>query len=144
MPELLSTISNFASTIVSSTTEMYNAVCNHLRPTPKKSHYTFNTRDVSNVFQGMLMVNRKRLWDTSQTPLAELFDEKVTEKLQKNTSKSGSSDFPVEQVARTVLRLWLHESCRVIYDRLIDEQDQLWFSNVCQSITEKQFPQVMF
>merc|ERR1711865_931682 len=39
VPELLSTISNFASTIVSSTTEMYNAVCNHLRPTPKKSHY---------------------------------------------------------------------------------------------------------
>ncbi|XP_050498494.1 dynein axonemal heavy chain 2 [Diabrotica virgifera virgifera] len=29
----------------------------------------------------------------------------------------------------TLLRLWIHECYRVFYDRLIDEQDQEWFSN---------------
>jgi dynein heavy chain len=42
--------------LVHSTTAIYNTITTELLPTPAKSHYTFNLRDLSKVFQGMLMV----------------------------------------------------------------------------------------
>eukprot|EP00644_Phytophthora_capsici_P004659 jgi/Phyca11/7444/fgenesh1_pm.PHYCAscaffold_19_\ len=42
--------------IISSVIEIYNRVTLELLPTPNKFHYTFNLRDVSKVFQGILMV----------------------------------------------------------------------------------------
>ena len=45
-----------ADPIVKSTIQLYNAIAVELLPTPAKSHYTFNLRDVSKVFQGILNV----------------------------------------------------------------------------------------
>jgi dynein heavy chain, axonemal len=39
--------------VVSSTIEIYNSISKEFRPTPAKSHYTYNLRDVSKVFQGL-------------------------------------------------------------------------------------------
>ncbi|KAI5075577.1 hypothetical protein GOP47_0009653 [Adiantum capillus-veneris] len=46
----------FLKPVVESTIEVYMRISQELLPTPAKSHYTFNLRDVSKVFQGMLMV----------------------------------------------------------------------------------------
>ena len=40
--------------MVKATIDTYNAVVGGLLPTPVKSHYTFNLRDVSKVMQGTL------------------------------------------------------------------------------------------
>ena len=142
VPELIDAQSGFAKDIVQSTTDVYQRVLDKLRPTPKKSHYTFNTRDVSNVFRGMLMVNRSRLWDREKSNIAKMFDQEdetkekaAEEKVGSNTKENTKeTKFPVRDVSRTVLRLWLHEQCRVIYDRLIDDNDQIWFSNLSNRI----------
>lgn len=75
--------------IVASTIEIYQRISEELRPTPAKFHYLFNLRDVSKVFQGILMVR------------------------------------PVSiQNPETMARLWINESLRVFYDRLINNEDK--------------------
>eukprot|EP00605_Chrysophyceae_sp_TOSAG23-4_P000859 GSChrysophyteH1.ASY1.ANO1.950.1 assembled CDS len=41
--------------------DIYMRIQKELLPTPSKSHYTFNLRDLSKVFQGLLMVHPKHL-----------------------------------------------------------------------------------
>jgi hypothetical protein len=40
---------------------VYKTISAQLLPTPAKSHYTFNLRDLSKIFQGMLMVDARAL-----------------------------------------------------------------------------------
>jgi dynein heavy chain len=47
-----------AQHVVTSSVTVYMKVQEELLPTPSKSHYTFNLRDLSKVFQGLLMVSR--------------------------------------------------------------------------------------
>lgn len=42
--------------LVLATIEVYRTICKELLPIPSKFHYIFNLRDVSKVFQGILMV----------------------------------------------------------------------------------------
>ena len=42
--------------VVQSSIEIYQRLADEMLPTPNKSHYTFNLRDLGKVFQGMLMV----------------------------------------------------------------------------------------
>ena len=44
-----------AKPMVDSTLTIFNRITKELRPTPAKSHYTFNLRDMSKVFQGVCM-----------------------------------------------------------------------------------------
>lgn len=39
------------------TLDIYKIILSDLLPTPAKTHYTFNLRDLSKVFQGILMAN---------------------------------------------------------------------------------------
>lgn len=46
--------------MVAATLDIYNTIADNLLPTPAKSHYTFNLRDLSKVFQvcGLLPFQR--------------------------------------------------------------------------------------
>lgn len=52
---------NQGDKLIMSSIEVYKTVCTSLLPTPSKSHYTFNLRDLSKVFQGMLMMEPKKV-----------------------------------------------------------------------------------
>ena len=81
--------------------EVYTQVCENLKPTPAKSHYLFNLRDLSRVVQGMLLLGKN----------------------QANDNKK-------------LVRLWMHEICRVFYDRLTTEADQAWFFDLLVHTTK--------
>ena len=51
------------SCLVKGTTELYQTVQRELLPTPMKSHYTFNLRDVSKVFQGVCSTTKESVAD---------------------------------------------------------------------------------
>ena len=39
--------------IIDATIDIFHRISKELRPTPAKSHYTYNLRDLSKVFQGI-------------------------------------------------------------------------------------------
>ncbi|TRY59872.1 hypothetical protein DNTS_035283 [Danionella cerebrum] len=47
----------FNEPLVDATIKIYSTITSALLPTPAKSHYTFNLRDLSKVFQGILMAD---------------------------------------------------------------------------------------
>jgi dynein heavy chain, axonemal len=57
--EIMELITN--KSIVNSTLNLYAMVRAELLPTPEKSHYSFNLRDVSRVFQGLSLVKQSTL-----------------------------------------------------------------------------------
>jgi len=54
-------ITNLKDTLVNSTIELYTKVqtSKELLPTPAKSHYIYNLRDLSKVFQGITKATNK-------------------------------------------------------------------------------------
>ncbi|KAM9758655.1 dynein axonemal heavy chain 1 [Menidia menidia] len=52
--------------IVNATIQIFKAVTSYFLPTPAKSHYTFNLRDLSKVFQGILMAEASMIENKSQ------------------------------------------------------------------------------
>jgi hypothetical protein len=46
--------------LVAASVELYRSVCRELLPTPSKSHYTFNTRDLGKVVLGVMQVRAGR------------------------------------------------------------------------------------
>lgn len=89
---------------VMATIEIYQKIIEEKRPTPAKFHYLFNLRDVSKVFQGMLM------------------------------TKPISVSSP-----ETFAKLWMHECCRVFHDRLINNEDKLWFTKYVAELSNIYF-----
>ncbi|KAH9277041.1 hypothetical protein BASA83_000559 [Batrachochytrium salamandrivorans] len=64
-------IKSSCEAIVNSAIEIYHRMCTELLPTPAKSHYTFNMRDLSKVVQGMLQARPGSI--TTKTELVRLF-----------------------------------------------------------------------
>ncbi|KAG7240353.1 hypothetical protein INR49_026924, partial [Caranx melampygus] len=52
--------------LVDATIRVYTTITSQLLPTPSKSHYTFNLRDLSKVFQGILMAEAGMIEDKVQ------------------------------------------------------------------------------
>lgn len=54
-------ISTVTTSLVDTCISVYNTITTQLLPTPAKSHYTFNLRDLSKVFQGLLMAEPNKI-----------------------------------------------------------------------------------
>ncbi|KAM9314768.1 dynein axonemal heavy chain 6 [Pholidichthys leucotaenia] len=59
-------VKNCARQIVEAAVEIYNRLLVDLLPTPAKSHYVFNLRDLSKCFQGILQCDQNQVRDKTQ------------------------------------------------------------------------------
>ncbi|KAK3782184.1 hypothetical protein RRG08_032935 [Elysia crispata] len=57
-------VQHLCGQLIRSSLIMYNTVQQQMLPTPAKSHYTFNLRDLSKVFQGLLMADTDAIQTT--------------------------------------------------------------------------------
>ncbi|XP_028280327.1 dynein heavy chain 11, axonemal isoform X1 [Parambassis ranga] len=84
-----------AAAVVQAAAILHHKMAHNFLPTAIKFHYTFNLRDISNVFQGILHSGPETVKESSDLAL-----------------------------------LWLHESCRVYSDRLVDVKDLQLFQKL--------------
>lgn len=113
-------VQSICEKLVMSTIEVYNHIRLELLPTPSKSHYTFNLRDLSKVAL-CCMNDRNRL--TLLLSFNLIFQ---TLKMQVIQGVMRADARFINQ-PNQILTLWLHESSRVFADRLINDEDQAWF-----------------
>jgi dynein heavy chain len=104
-------IQGLTAPVVLSTISIYSRIADELRPTPAKAHYTFNLRDVSKVFQGVLMMKNK------QAPNVKVFAKGwiheilrvFCDRLINMADRSHFTHLVVEYVTRNFSLGWKHE-----------------------------------
>ena len=100
-----------AKPTVAAVVEIFTRISTELLPTPAKSHYTFNLRDVSKVFQGMLMISPKKCSDVD-TFARLLCHESMRvfhDRLINSEDKRWFTDLLVELCHRHLHLSWTHE-----------------------------------
>jgi dynein heavy chain len=102
-------IKNAIVPVVEATLRVYDQVLNGpLKPTPNKSHYTFNLRDISRIAQGVCLADRRmcvepvhlvRLWvhENKRVFGDRLIDDIDRKWLDKQLSEQACTTFKLEQ-----------------------------------------------
>uniref|UniRef100_A0A7N8WQ61 Dynein, axonemal, heavy chain 6 n=1 Tax=Mastacembelus armatus TaxID=205130 RepID=A0A7N8WQ61_9TELE len=106
LSEFSQAVKDCAVQIVDAAVEIYNRLSVDLLPTPAKSHYVFNLRDLSKCVQGILQCEPSQVRDKNQ-----------------------------------IFRLFCHECQRVFHDRLINQQDKIYFNTIiCEMASKNKNP----
>lgn len=112
-------IQSSASAVIQAAITLHDKMVHSFLPTAIKFHYTFNLRDLCNVFQVMLITSN--LHAVFPTGLQNekwniLFNICVIQGIffAGPESVTNGTDLAL---------LWIHESCRVYSDRLVDVKD---------------------
>ena len=109
-------VAEVAQKLVPMTISLWKQIQAKMLPTPAKFHYLFNMRELSKVFQGVILAARDRY--KKGADLAE-FGAKVS-------SPEGY-----------LLSLWQHECGRVFCDKLTCAEDKDWADNLITSLIKE-------
>ncbi|KAK7198632.1 dynein heavy chain [Novymonas esmeraldas] len=91
-----------AAPLVAATVELYTTLVDNLKPSPERSHYTFNLRDVSKVFQGMEMAYAPRI--TDDVCLARLWMHEVARVFADRLIDDADTAWFYDQASRVSVR----------------------------------------
>jgi dynein heavy chain len=106
--ETAADVNNVVTQLTEATIALWNTMKAKMLPTPAKFHYIFNLRELSRVFQGILL-----------TPTA-------TVKTGGYRCETGITKF--DGGGTTLLRIWKHECNRVFSDKLTNLKDKGTFA----------------
>ena len=97
---------------VESSIEIYQKIAAEMLPTPAKSHYTFNLRDLSKVFQGIVSLKMQHC------PNADVFT-----RLWAHECQRVFADRLIDMADKTTFYEWLYEFIRRKFGQDMDFQD---------------------
>ncbi len=106
-----------ASKLVPLTITLWNKTQVKMLPTPAKFHYLFNMRELSKVFQGVILAVRDRFRRGADQPYG------------------GNVTTPEGYL----LALWLHECRRVFSDKLVSYEDKNWVDKQLFDLMKENF-----
>jgi len=106
-----------ASKLVPLTITLWNKTQAKMLPTPAKFHYLFNMRELSKVFQGVILASRDRF-------------------NRSNTEPFGGK---VATPEGYLLALWIHECRRVFSDKLVSYDDKNWLDKTVNDLCKETF-----
>ena len=98
-PSAPSSLPKLAEPMVKATIKTFNKVIAELLPTPARCHYIFNLRDLSKVFQGLLMGEPKQILEPVQLvrlwahECVRVFEDRMVRKLFPNRKNAFHSLF---------------------------------------------------
>jgi dynein heavy chain len=104
-----------AANLTGATITLWDRIKAKMLPTPAKFHYLFNMRDLSRVFQGVML------------PPNDVFSA--------SKDKDGA-DLPA---AHVMMRLWKHECERVFQDKLTTYEDKAWVDKAIAALVKDTF-----
>jgi dynein heavy chain len=97
--------------LIDASVKIYNQVVSRFLPTPAKLYYLFDFRDFTRLIQGVLVFSSAGL----------------------SRRASKETNF------YTIIRLWVHEACRVFADRFNDPADTAEFYERVKEVVESEF-----
>jgi len=116
-----------AQSIVKASVEIYKKVEEDLLPTPSKSHYTFNLRDLSKVFQGVLMIQAKHAPDDDSLLKLWCHEESrvVRDRLIDDKDRTWFNGMLKEMIATHMGKEWeTDEFSNVLYGDYLTREDK--------------------
>nr|CAD7258338.1 unnamed protein product [Timema shepardi] len=111
-------VQDIGDSIVNASVEIYDRIAKDLLPTPAKSHYVFNLRDLSKCIQGVLQADSGTMREAQEM-------ERLVH-MAKNIQK-----IPVG--------LFYHECLRVFHDRLVNVEDKSYFYHLMKEVCTRAF-----
>ena len=112
-----------AKRLVPLTMALWGRVQAKMLPTPAKFHYLFNMRDLSKVFQGVLLAQRDRF----ALPAAAA----------PGTAVPACFGGQIASPEGYLLGLWVHECRRVFGDKLATMEDKAWVDALLQELCQQ-------
>jgi dynein heavy chain, axonemal len=113
------TIWSLAEPIVLAAVNLYERISQELLPTPTKSHYLFNLRDLSKCIQGILQADTSTY--TNQMQILRLFYHEALRTFH---------DRLVTQDDKSYFKKLLNEICKQYFDcRIVDDDETLMFGD---------------
>jgi dynein heavy chain len=107
-PSYSKSIQGLRDPIVSNTINLYKMIQEKFRPTPAKSHYTYNLRDVSKVFQGIAKASPKAI--TNDNEMIKLWAHEClrvfSDRLISESDHEKFSELLKEQIKEKFKRDW--------------------------------------
>jgi dynein heavy chain len=116
------------------TIQLWNKMKQKMLPTPAKFHYNFNMRELSRVFQGVLLTPKETILSGGGILASE-----------GKKSSDGKQTFKVDPKPshETLIGIWKHECERVFCDKLTDNVDKDWYLKYMDQLIEKDFGEEM-
>jgi len=114
---------NVVKKLTQSTIHLWDMLKAKMLPTPAKFHYIFNMRDLSRVFQGILLTPKSTLLTGGGV----------------KTEKDGDAKIEKQPPATVLVKLWQHECDRVFCDKLTNYVDKDVYTNWLDDLTTQDF-----